>query len=228
MEYKTYKVKQGQYGGIIDSTITIPDGLKIITQDDQPGKWIHEGHKHYLGAIKGSFDQIADNLKGLHVYPVKFDEYVLISILDIEFVEPYPYLVSEEEFNNEFDLSSYYITRYDDDLRIINMKKIVRIRSQFDVQVLVVDRFGIESHIEDIDTIITDGYLLERLQPKVVSGKVAKDYWRTMINKTLVRFNLHLEQPHRTVDLDHVHQLFTHGDFNEIDDYINMKVAKYI
>ena len=121
MEYKTYKVKQGQYHEIIDSTITIPDGLKLITEEDQLGGWLHEGHKHYFGAIKGDLTQIEDNLKGLHVYPEQFGEYVLISILNIKFIEPYPYLVSEEEFNNEFDLSSYYITRYDDEFRIIDI-----------------------------------------------------------------------------------------------------------
>lgn len=77
MEYKTYKVKQGHYGGIIDSTITIPDGLKLITEEGQMGGWIHEGHKHYFGIIKGNLDQIRDNLKGLHVYPSQFGEYVL-------------------------------------------------------------------------------------------------------------------------------------------------------
>jgi hypothetical protein len=34
MDFKTYEVKQGQYGGIIDSSITIPDNLKLITSDD--------------------------------------------------------------------------------------------------------------------------------------------------------------------------------------------------
>ena len=229
MEYKTYKVKQGQYHEIVDSTITIPDGLKLITEEDQLGGWLHEGNKHYFGIIKGDLTQMEDNLKGLHVYPEQFGEYVLISILNIKFIEPYPYMVSEEEFNREFDLSSYYIARYDDELRITDMKKIVKIHSQFNVEVLVVDRLGINTYMNvDISDVISGKPFLDQLQPKVVSGKIAEDYWRTMINETLVRFNLHLEQPNRTVDLDYIHHLFTHGDFNEIDKYIKMEVAKYI
>lgn len=228
MEYKTYKVKQGQYGGIIDSTITIPDGLKLITENDQHGNWIHEGHKHYFGAIKGDFDQIVDNIEGLHVYPEKFGEYVLISILDIEFIEPYPYMISEEEFNEEFDLSSYYIIQYDHELNIIDMMKIVKIHSQFNIEILSVDKVGMNTYMNArLDDILSDNRF-ELQRPKVVSGKVAEDYWRTMINETLIRFNLHIEQPNRIVDLNYIHHLFAHGDFNEIDKYIKMEVAKYV
>lgn len=226
MEYKTYKVKQGQYGGIIDSTITIPDGLKLITEENQLGRFLHTGNKHYLGAIKGNLDKIGDNLKGLHVYPEQFGEYVLISILDIEFVEPYPYIISEDEFNEEFDLSSYYITQYDNEFRIDNMTKIVKVHSQFNLEMLIVNNSGMHTYMyEYLDGILPSPY---DKRAKIVSSKIADDYWRTMINKVIGNFNLHLEQPHRTVDLDYIHQLFTHGDFNEIDDYINMKVAKYI
>ena len=227
MEYKTYEVKQGQFSNIIDSTITIPDGLKLLTEEGQWGKGIHEGHKHYFGIIKGNLDQIGDNLKGLHVYPEQFGEYVLISILNIKFIEPYPYLISEEEFNEEFDLSSYYITRYNDKFNIINIKKIVKIHSQFNLEVLSVDNCGMNIYRNvSLDDVLLDNPFNKRI--RVVNGKIAEDYWRTMINETLIGFNLNLEQPNRTVDLNYIHQLFTHEDFNEIDDYINMKVAKYI
>ncbi len=227
MEYKTYEVKQGQYDGIIDSAITLPDGLKLLTEEGQWGEGIHEGHKHYFGIIKGNLDQIGDNLKGLHVYPEQFGEYVLISILNIKFIEPYPYLISEEEFNEEFDLSSYYITRYNNKFNIINMKKIVKIHSQFNIEVLSVDNCGMNIYRNvPLDDVLLDNPFNKRI--RVVNGKIAEDYWRTMINETLIGFNLNLEQPNRTVDLNYIHQLFTHEDFNEIDDYINMKVAKYI
>ena len=77
-----------------------------------------------------------------------------------------------------------------------------------------------------LDDVLLDNPFNKRI--RVVNGKIAEDYWRTMINETLIGFNLNLEQPNRTVDLNYIHQLFTHEDFNEIDDYINMKVAKYI
>ena len=87
MDFKTYKVKQGQYGGIIDSSITIPDNLKLITSDDS-GHFIHVGNNHYLGIIKGDVDEIYSHLEGVHVRTKQLGEYVVITINDISFIDP--------------------------------------------------------------------------------------------------------------------------------------------
>ena len=119
------------------------------------------------------------------------------------------------------------LQNYHDKFNIINMKKIVKIHSQFNIEVLSVDNCGMNIYRNTpLDDVLLDNPFNKRI--RVVNGKIAEDYWRTMINETLIGFNLNLEQPNRTVDLNYIHQLFTHEDFNEIDDYINMKVAKYI
>lgn len=219
MEFKTYKVRQGQYGGVVDSTIRIPDKLKLITGGEHDsGDFIHDGNLHYLGIVEGDEDSICGELKGLHVRSQQCGKYVIITINDISFVEPYPYIVTADELNEEFDLSKYFIVTWSSDLRILNMKKIVKINSEFNIEVLMAanrDYFNvgemqmIDSHIEELDKIFANHYSYSEyspLAPIVVEGDIANDYWDTLINNVTSKFGKNV--PVKTVDIDFPHELF--------------------
>ena len=239
MEYKTYKVKQGQYGGIVDSTIRIPDKLKLITGGEHDlGNCIHNGNLHYLGIIEGDVVSVYHELKGLHVRAKQCGKYVIITINDISFVEPYPYMVTADELNKEFDLSKYFIVTWSGNLKLLNMKKILRINSEFNIEVLKVthqDYFGVGylqtliPDIEELDVVLTSNFGFSDNMPlaaKVVEGDVANDYWRTLINNVTSKFDINIQV--NKVNVDFVHELYKGGDFDVLDDYINMRTAKYV
>jgi hypothetical protein len=219
MEFKTYKVRQGQYSGVVDSTIRIPDKLKLITGGKHDlGDFIHDGNLHYLGIVEGDEDSIWSELKGLHVYSQQCGKYVIIVIHDISFVEPYPYIVTADELNEEFDLSKYFIVTWSSDLRILNMKKIMKVNSEFNIEVLMaanrdyfnVDKMQmIDSHVEKLDNLFANHYShsdYSPLAPIVVEGDIANDYWDTLINNVTSKFGKNI--PVKTVDIDFPHELF--------------------
>lgn len=219
MEFKTYKVRQGQYDGVVDSTIRIPDKLKLITGGKHDlGNLIHDGNLHYLGIIECDEKSICGELKGLHVYSQQCGKYVIITIHDISFVEPYPYIITADELNEEFDLSKYFIVTWSSDLRILNMKKIVKINSEFNIEVLMAanrDYFNIgkmqmiDSHVEELGKIFPRHYSYSDyspLAPIVVEGDIANEYWDTLINNVTSKFGKNI--PVKTVDIDFPHKLY--------------------
>lgn len=236
VNFKTYNVKQGQYGGIIDSTITIPDGLKLITSDDL-GPFIHTNNKHYLGIMKGNEEELYPNLKGLHVNILQCGEYVIITIHDISFIEPYPYLITVDELNQEFDLTKYFFVTWSKDLKLLNMKKVLRINSEFNIEVLRVFNYNyfinnnmylLDYDIGDLDDILSSNLSLSDYAPlpvKVVEGDIANDYWKTLINNVISKFGFNITV--NTVDTDIPYTLFKNKDYSELDEYLNMKKAKY-
>lgn len=239
MKFKTYKVKQGQYGGIIDSTITIPDGLKLITGGEHDlGNCIHDGNLHYLGIMEGDVNSVYSKLKGLHVRAKQCAKYVIITINDIKFIDPYPYMVTDDELNKEFDLSKYFIVTWSGNLKLLNMKKILRVNSEFNIEVLKVthqDYFGVGymqtliPDIEELDIILTNNFGYSDNMPlaaKVIEGDIANDYWRTLINDVTSKFDINIQV--NKVNVDYVHDLFKNQEYAELDDYINMRKAKYL
>lgn len=239
MKFKTYKVKQGQYGGIIDSTITIPDGLKLITGGEHDlGNCIHDGNLHYLGIMEGDVNSVYSKLKGLHVRAKQCAKYVIITINDIKFIDPYPYMVTADELNKEFDLSKYFIVTWSGNLKLLNMKKILRVNSEFNIEVLKVthqDYFGVcymqtlIPDIEELDIILTNNFGYSDNMPlaaKVIEGDIANDYWRTLINDVTSKFDINIQV--NKVNVDYAHDLFKNQEYVELDDYINMRKAKYL
>lgn len=239
MKFKTYKVKQGQYGGIIDSTITIPDGLKLITGGEHDlGNCIHDGNLHYLGIMEGDVNSVYSKLKGLHVRAKQCAKYVIITINDIKFIDPYPYMVTADELNKEFDLSKYFIVTWSGNLKLLNMKKILRVNSEFNIEVLKVthqDYFGVGymqtliPDIEELDIILTNNFGYSDNMPlaaKVIEGDIANDYWRTLINDVTSKFDINIQV--NKVNVDYAHDLFKNQEYVELDDYINMRKAKYL
>ena len=61
---------------------------------------------------------------------------------------------------------------------------------------------------------------------KVVEGNIANDYWKTLINKVTSKFGFNI--PVNIVDTDIPYTLFKNEDYSELDEYLNMKKAKYI
>jgi hypothetical protein len=239
MNFKTYKVKQGQYQGIVDSTITIPDGLKLITgglSDIGHGK--HDGLYHYLGILKCSIDDIYPELKGLHIDAREYGDYVVITIHDISFYDKYPYLITADELNSEFDFSEYFIITWSCYLKLMNMKKIVRINSESNIDILEVtntDYLGNGSMIklnpdkEELDLVLNRHFSFSDYAPmryKVVKGEIAKDYWNTLIYNAIHPFDIPFNT--RLVDLNKCYNLFESNDYSELDDYLNMKKANYL
>jgi len=237
INFKTYNVKQGQYGGVIDSTITIPNNLKLIT-DNHLGNFIHDGNKHYLGIMKGDIDEVYSHLEGLHVRAKQLGEYVVITINDISFIEPYPYLVTSDELNKEFDVTKYFLVTWSRDLKLLNIKKIVRINSEFNIETLRVfnrdycnigNMCSLDYDTEELDKILSENFSFSDFSPlpvKVVEGNVAIDYWDTLINNVTSKFGIHIQC--NIVDVDFPHKLFENKEYSELDKYLNMKIAKYI
>lgn len=240
MNFKTYKVKQGQYLGIVDSTITIPDGLKLITGGPQDiGSGLHNGLYHYLGILKCSIDDLYPELNGLHIDASEFGEYVIITIHDISFYDEYPYLTTPDELNSEFDFSEYFIITWSCYLKLMNMKKIVRINSEFDIDILEVtnmDYAGRNTMIklnptnQELDAILNDHFSFSDNAPlkyKVVKGEVAKDYWNTLVHNVINPFDIPPFNV-RLVDLNKCNQLFESNEYAELDEYLNMRKASYL
>ena len=240
MLFKTYKVKQGQWGGVIDSTITIPEGLKLITGGPHSiGPFIHEGNLHYLGIIEADIDEVSKGLEGLHVTAEKFDKYVFITIHDIQFIEDYPYLVPADELNNEFNLKDYYVITWSKDLQLMNMKRIMRIDSEFDIKVQVVtntDYIGKSPYksllkdSQELNIILDKHFSFSDSAPfpaMVVKGEIADAYWKTLVNKVVEGFGP--EMPNfKIVNLEKPQQIYHSMNFGTLDNYLKMKEVEYL
>ena len=147
-------------------------------------------------------------------------------------------MITADELNKEFDLSKYFIVTWSGNLKLLNMKKILRINSEFNIEVLKVthqDYFGVGSmetlvpDIEELDAVLTSNFGFSDNMPlaaKVVEGDIANDYWRTLINNVTSKFDINIQI--NKVNVDYAHDLFKNQEYEELDDYINMRKAKYI
>jgi hypothetical protein len=240
MEYETYKIRQGQgaYAPVIDSTVKIPDKMKLITGGEHDiGHFKHDGLYHYIGFVEGDEEDVLQNIKGFCTNTFQLDKYVFITLHDIRFIEPYPYMTTADEFNKDIDLSGYYFVTWSCNLNLLKMEKITRINSEYDIDVLQANNrdyadeecLSLDVVTKELDRILDRHISLSDYHPlatKVVKGEIANDYWNTLINKTTNKFGIYL--PNRAVDVDYANNLLTNNEFEELDEYITMKKAKYL
>ena len=119
------------------------------------------------------------------------------------------------------------------------MKKILRVNSEFNVEVLRVFNYNhylndkmylLDYDIGGIDDVLSSNFNLSDSSPlpvKVVKGNIANDYWKTLINNVISKFSCN-NITVNAIDVDAPHILFKNGDYDKLDEYLNMKKAKYI
>lgn len=124
MEFVSYKITQGQYGGPIETEINLPKDLKLIYEDSIIGSGLHNNHNHFIGFINQDDykdinieDELYDNNEGWHnILTFQFGNLIGIILNDIKFVSNHPeFYSSSDEIINEFDLNNHYIIHYTDD-----------------------------------------------------------------------------------------------------------------
>lgn len=229
MIFKTYKVKQGQYKEIKDSTIVIPAETQLITGGpNDVGKGLHSGLCHYFGIVKGDYNEILDLCKGLHVYVYKFLDLNIISILDISFIDEHPEILSAQEFNAKYDLSQYYIVNYSDKFVIESMYNIQNITSEFNVTANCaynVNWAGKPSKVLEILQTefcnLYHGYSFHGFV-KIVKGDIASMYYDTIVAQVLEGFGI-LFSGQKRVNLNLANELYKEERYDELTDVINMK-----
>jgi len=194
---KTYNIKKGQYGGIVDAELILPDGFELITGGpNDVGEYLHNDCSHYLGCItKNEFEQVKNNLNSLSINHYDLGELVFISINDIQFLEEYPYLITSEEFNEKWDFKKYRIAKYSENFRLLGMNQIQYIKSEFFIKTLEVtnrDKFDHEWYKLEV---ITD-YNLSNLLPQVdrkfktivSDNEICLKYWNQLISNIISQY----------------------------------------
>lgn len=235
MEFKTYKVKQGQYGGIIDSTVTLPSNAKLITGGTRDiGPFINDGLSHYIGVIEGNYSEIANGCKGLSVNVYEFPDFNIVTVHNVLFMEEID-IVSAETLNSLYKFSDYYIVHYSENLVITLMFNIQYIESEFKIKVNCVYNTSWLYDQKPIRVMETEIKELCKLYPryssrcitKVVKGDVAKKYWNTLVSQVLNEFNvLYFEQ--EKVNINLAYELGKEAKYDKLDDVLNMKTCEFI
>ena len=109
------------------------------------------------------------------------------------------------------------------------MKKILRVNSEFNVEVLRVFNYNyflndsmylLDYDIEELDDVLSSNFSLSDSSPlptKVVEGNIANDYWKTLINNVISKFGFTITV--NTVDTDIPYTLFKNQDYSELEKY---------
>ena len=235
MEFKTYKVKQGQYGGIINSTVTLPSNTKFITGGTRDiGPFINDGLSHYIGVVEGDYNEIANGCKGLSVNVYEFPDFNIITVHNVLFMEEID-IVSAETLNSLYNFSNYYIVHYSENLVITSMFNVQFIKSEFKIKTNCVYNSSWLYDQKPLRIIETEVKELCKLYPrysshciaKVVKGDIAKKYWNTLVYQVLNEFDvLFFEQEKANINL--AYELGKARKHNELADVLNMKICELI
>lgn len=257
MEFKTYKVKQGGYHEIYDSTVTLPSNLELITGGlDDVGEHKYSELYHYFGIIEGNADTLDKKIDGVTVQIYQFSKYCFITIHDIKFIDNSPTIITTDELNSKYDLSKYYITYWSKDYDLIGMSKIKKINSEFDIDVLQVYRkyFYVSEennkllHINNVRFSDLGFDNIRNFTIKINQGSIAKQYWNYLINDITKEYGINKKI--KNIDIDYIMELnnincklfdiisnnkaeesdyitFT-DNVKDMKKYLNMKKVKYI
>lgn len=213
INFKQYKVKRGIYRGTETETINIPSDIVYLTGGEHDvGHFLSNEHCHYIGIVKGDYNNISDQIEGLSVSVYKFNsEYCFILLRDIQFISEAPEIINPDtlsesqyveklaEWNSQIDFNKYYIAFYDKNFKLVKMAKICQIKSENEIDAcLVYTSNEFDSSIEyksiiwsnmELLGFFLDGYSTNTIG-KVVEGELADIYWNTLIYNVLKPLNL--------------------------------------
>ncbi len=213
INFKQYKVKRGVYNGTITETVTIPSDIVYLTGGSHDiGHSLSHGHCHYIGIVKGDYNDISKQVKGLAVSIHNFNkEYCFVTLFDVQFVSEAPDIINPDilseneyskklaEWNSQIDFNKYYIAFYSKELKLVKMAKIHQIKSENKIEVYLVhiyNEFNTDIKSESIEltnmnlgSFMLDGYSTNNIG-KVVEGELANKYWNTLIYNVLKPLNL--------------------------------------
>lgn len=212
MEYKTYKVIRGCYGGTIAEVITVPSEITLVTGgSNDVGEGLTDGHLHYIGYVNAPEEEVSKNCNvGGAVSVQKFRENDCFILLhDVRFVDkPNGTIINPDEMTNQ-DYSSIlrnwnkeieidipdncfeYIAFWKPNGKLIKMSKIAKITSEFDIQLNSVwnhsslvdqDVRAIEHETVELSALCLPGGFT-KIKGVVVNGNVADAYYQTLLKK---------------------------------------------
>lgn len=215
INFKQYKVKRGIYGGIELTTVTIPSDIVYVTGGKHDvGHSLSNGHLHYIGIVKGNYDDVSKHIKGLATSVHKFNgEYCFVTLSDVQFISQAPEIINPDilsesqyieklnEWNSQIDFNKYYIAFYTKEMKLAKMAKIQQIKSEYEIDTCLVhtsNEFNTSLKFESIElsnmdlrSFCLDGYSINIIG-KVVEGEIADKYWNTLIYNVLKPLNLEL------------------------------------
>lgn len=235
IKLKEYKVKAGYYSGIIESIIKLPVGLKLITGGQKDiYKFKYDGLLHYIGCIKNDNTFDVESLNQDKVTPYKFGEYIIITVQNVLFIDEEPDIISQDEFNELFDLSKYRILDWSKDLNLKNIITIKRINSISNIECSQITLKSTFDNIEALSISKQTYDIEDTLCPNfydfiaISDSEIAQDYWNTALNIVLEAFGEQFNtDDNKLVDLNEPKRLFENGDYDEINEYLNLNKVKY-
>lgn len=224
--YRKYKVKIGDFRGISESSIRIPEDIKLIKSTDELSD---SGLYNFLGVTQYDYDELQDECQGRSIGIYKFPGYCFITIRGIEFIDDTPEIIGTEEFNKLQDFTKDYIVHYTNEFRIKSMYKILWVESESYIKVSYVTNlawFSDDKTLKQIgETDITLRNLYSRYSPssiaKIVSGELADKYWDTLLGGVLDRFGIEYKLSER-VDINLAYETFKKEEFSKLDNIVNM------
>lgn len=219
MEYNTYKVVRGIYGGTEESFITIPSNMILVTGGSHDiGKLLSNGHLHYIGYVKAPYEEVSEKCDSLAVTVQKFrkdDCFVLIH--DIRFVDtPTNEIINPDEmkigqytnkiakWNMEIGYDSYdnkyeYCAFWSENGKLIKMSKIKFIKSEFNIELNTVwntsniddnvDIRIIEQETTKLDALCLPGGYT-KIKGIIVNGHIANAYYTKLLKNVLTGFGI--------------------------------------
>lgn len=108
-----YKVKKYWYRSETIKDLLIPDYAKLLVDPGVIGSSKHVNAEHYLAVMKTSDYKAKDFKNNYWGDALEFDKFTFISLLNAEFLDNNPPLISHEDFKKEYEIDKYYIIRYD-------------------------------------------------------------------------------------------------------------------
>jgi hypothetical protein len=215
MEYKTYKVVRGIYGGTEESFITIPSDMTLVTGGKRDiGRFLCGGHLNYIGYVKSPYEEVTERCNGLAVTVQKFrkdDCFVLIH--DIKFVDmPTNEIINPDEMKigqyankiskwnvdvvgiDTYENKYEYCAFWSENGKLIKMSQIKFIKSEFNIELNTVwnasdidDNIAIR--IVGQETAKLDGLCLSggytKIKGIMVNGHIANAYYTKLLKNVL-------------------------------------------
>ena len=221
--YREYEVKIGDYQEISESSIRIPEDIKLIRSTDELSD---SGLYNFLGVTQYDYNELQDECQGRSIGIYKFPGYCLITIRGIEFIDDTPEIIETEEFNKLQDFTKDYIVHYTNEFRIKTMYKILWIESELNIKVSYVSNLAWYSEDKILKQIGETDITLRNLDPryciaKIVSGELADKYWDTLLGEVLDRFGIEYK-PSERVNINLAHETFKEEEFSKLDNIVNM------
>lgn len=218
INFKQYKVKKGVYRGVVTETITIPSDIVYLTGGEYDiGQFLSDGHCHYIGIVRGDYNDIGDQIKGLAVSVHKFNsEYCFVTLTDVQFISEAPEIINPDilpesqyveklaKWNSQIDFNKYYVAFYSKEFKLLKMAKIQQIKSENKINTCTVYAFNdcfpdIEYKSIDWSNMELCSFKLDGLSKNIISrvieGEIADKCWNTLIYNVLKLLNLSFIDP---------------------------------